>query len=447
MKNSIPDIWGAGSIFAFSGFDGDNTFENSLVGHLKGDGIGVVFNLISTVELAFDIKKARNIKYLMVASDAVHFMTEHNECDNEACFIFLNENTIAGKYHDNAVPYVSFGAGESEKPEQGAITYSAGGEHIAFIKEKSRFALCVSRKSKTDAAERAKAGLGADLNALLEKKYDFFENLPKSNADNPEAEKTLAKCFSVMKSQVYTPEKEIACRWTTPDRLPHKKMWLWDSVFHSMGNKHISKELAIDSIDALFSFQREDGFIPHMMSPGEASDVTQPPVIAWGVYELHEFFQDETILEKFYEKTKKFLIWVMENRDVNRNDLFEWEMEDDPSCRCSECGMDNSPRFDDVKTMDCVDFSCFMANEARYMAKTAAKLRFPEEEKYWSDKYTDIKKAINETLWCEEDGFYFDRIVETNEAKKVWAVSSFLPLFAGVCEKTAGRKSDKTFER
>ena len=440
MKNNKPDIWGAGSIFSFSGLDGENTFENSLVGYLKSDYIGVVFNCTSTIELAFDIKDARKIDFKLVASDAVHFMTEHRQYDKEACFMFLNENTIVGRYHDSAVPYISLGARDVTKTEDGMVVYNSGEEYIAFGKNDSSFALCVNAKSKDDSIHRVREGLAADIDALLESKYDFFEKLPKLNTGNTDMDRTLAKCFSVMKSQIYTPEKEITCRWTTPDRIPHKKMWLWDSVFHSMGNKYISKQLAIDSIDSLFSFQREDGFIPHMMSPSEVSDVTQPPVIAWGAYKLYEFFGDESILEKFYEKTKMFLIWVMENRDTNSNNLFEWELEDNPDCRCSECGMDNSPRFDNAKKMDCVDFSCFMANEARYMAKTADKLDLEEEEEYWSDKYSDIKRAINNMLWSEEDGFYFDMVVDTGQLKKVWAISSFLPLFASVCEKHQAEK-------
>ena len=163
--------------------------------------------------------------------------------------------------------------------------------------------------------------------------------------------------------------------------------------------------------------------------------MTQPPIIAWGVYKLYEFARDESILFKFYDKLKKYLEWNFENRDGNGNLLFEWKVEeDDPDCRCAESGMDNSPRFDSVKSMDCVDFSCFMANEARYMSKIAKTLGLIDESKDWGEKHEKIKSEVNELLWSEEDGFYFDRTVGTNEFKKVWAVSSFLPLFAGVCD-------------
>ena len=267
MKTNIPDVWGPGSIFAFSGLDGENTYESSLAGYLKNDGIGVAFRCKATLELAFDIKKANDIDYMLVASDAVHFKTKNNNKAEAAAFMFLNENTIVGFCSENAVPYISFGASEGIKAEDSAITHSSGNEHAAFIKNAGRFVLCVSHKSQTDAAEKAKEGLAADMDTLLEGKYGFFERLPKTGSENRLAGKTLAKCFSIMKSQVYSPQGEIKCRWTTPDRLPHKKMWLWDSVFHALGNKYISTDLAADAMGALFYFQKDNGFIPHMMAP------------------------------------------------------------------------------------------------------------------------------------------------------------------------------------
>jgi hypothetical protein len=39
----LPNIWGQGSLFAFSGLDGVNTYENSLTGTLCGDMNGVIF--------------------------------------------------------------------------------------------------------------------------------------------------------------------------------------------------------------------------------------------------------------------------------------------------------------------------------------------------------------------------------------------------------------------
>ncbi len=227
--------------------------------------------------------------------------------------------------------------------------------------------------SENDAVSKAEEGLKIDMHCRIEDKIAYFKCLPKITGLDKRDEKTLYKCFSVMKSQVYSSEGMFKTWWTTPDRLPHKKLWLWDSIFHSFGNRYIFIDLAYQSIQAVLATQTKDGFIPHMAAlPEERSNITQPPVIAWGLYDLYHY--------------------------------------------------------------SCIDFSCFMANEARFMAKIARVLSLQEEQEFWSGLFENIKNAINERLWDEKDKFYYDRILSNGEFKKVKAVSSFLPLFAGVCE-------------
>lgn len=436
---------GGGSIFAFSGLEGRSTIENSLAGYLKSDGVGVIFDCSTLVELAFDIKQATDLSFNIVSSDIVHFKTEYKGIEKESAFAFLNEDTVIGFSHKNTISYIVCADIKERNPEEGIIIYTTASEHIAFIKrnekEEVKFALSVSKKSENEAIQRAKKGISKDICQLMKSRYQFFGNLPRAETNNETVEKTLTKCFSILKSQVYSPEGNIKCRWTTPDRIPHKKMWLWDSVFHALGNKYISKDLAIETIGALFYLQNEEGFIPHMASPDIKSDITQPPIIAWGVYKLYEYINDKDIPARFYDALKKYLMWNFKNRDKNQNNLFEWEVNiDNPNCRCDECGMDNSPRFDSVEPMDCIDFSCYMANETRHMAKIAAVLGLNDEAIYWGNKHENIKTAINDLLWDEQDEFYYDRKIEKNEFKKVQAVSSFLPLFAGVCDLSRAEK-------
>lgn len=95
--------------------------------------------------------------------------------------------------------------------------------------------------------------------------------------------------------------------------------------------------------------------------------------------------------------------------------------------------MDNSPRFDYAVPMDAIDFSCFMANEARCMAKISSILGKKEKQKYYEELFNHIKEGINRDLFDEDDGRYYDRELASGTFRKVSAVSSFLPLFAGVC--------------
>lgn len=445
---TLPNVWGQGSLFAYSGLDGINTYENSFAGTLCGDMLGVVFHTGASTFLGFDLKDIGNIEYDLVASDIVKLHVLHRKTGRKLPLVFLfnSESTVIGLSPECVTPYVYCSRTDRVKTEGEINIYTFDREYIAFVKKEIdgmiKFTLSYSKESEEEVIKKLEDSMKTDVEQEARNKAIFFENLPRldgtdENIEKTLCEKTLYKCFSVMKSQVYSPEGIFKTMWTTPDRLPHKKLWLWDSVFHSFGNKYISRELAYDSIKAVLATQEEDGFIPHMTTAtGECSDITQPPVLAWGVYSLYEFFKDETLLEETYNNLEGYLKWNIRNRDINKNWLFEWKIDKESIvCRCDESGMDNSPRFDGVVEMDCVDFSSFMANEARYMAKIANKIGRTYEEKYWNEVYENIKKAVNDFLWDEKDEFYYDRILINGNFKKVKSVASFLPLFAGICDK------------
>ena len=123
---------------------------------------------------------------------------------------------------------------------------------------------------------------------LKKERLAYFENLPKCKISK--YEKLYYKCLSVNKENVYSAEGEIPCRWTTPDRIPHRFMWLWDSAFHAMAFAEYNVEMAKDCIRSVLSMQEEDGFIANMMGIyGGFSNVLQPQVLAWATWKIYSF--------------------------------------------------------------------------------------------------------------------------------------------------------------
>ena len=195
-------------------------------------------------------------------------------------------------------------------------------------------------------------------------------------------------------------------------------------------------------MEAVLNGQREDGFLPHMITPYTSSAITQPPLLAWGIWNLYTLTKDKTMLEKTYDKLKKYIEWDEKNRDRNRNSLPEWFIEGNVNCRSGESGMDNSPRFDHAKDMDAVDFSTFLANDMDCLRKMASELGNIQEAKAWEIKYNKIKENLNQLLWDKEDEIYYDRDMEGN-FNKVKAVSCFIPMFAGLSEPWQAAKLAK----
>ncbi len=149
------------------------------------------------------------------------------------------------------------------------------------------------------AGERAEAGLSADLSAEVARRLAFYAALPKGTDDGET--RFLRKCASVMKVNTLGPEGAIQRRWSTPDRIPHHHMWLWDSVFHSFAMNRVDPQLSWEFLMAMLDAQQPDGMVPHVKGvSGRTSEVTQPPLLAWGIWENYVALGDKTRLAEAF---------------------------------------------------------------------------------------------------------------------------------------------------
>lgn len=245
-------------------------------------------------------------------------------------------------------------------------------------------------------------------------------------------QRTLFRGLTMMKGQIYSPEGNIRCRWSTPDRWPHKDMWLWDSGFHAIGLRHFDPMLAKEVINAMFDAQRDDGFIPHRVNiNGAASDFTQPPVLGLAAKLVHQKAPDLDWIRAIYPKLCAYIKWDLEHRDSDGVGLAEWFIEEDPVCRSGESGMDNSPRFDCAKPLDAVDFNSFLTMECEILGEFAEMLHLKKDQTEWKSKHQELCRLINERLWSEKNQFYVDYDTINREQTEVLSSAGFLPLICG----------------
>lgn len=424
----IPKKWGQGQIFAFSALDGDSFFNDDFAGTFCGDKIGVIFNTLCRRTIYFgNMNKFISPELKFTASDMIILET----LAGTFSMIFAQRHLVVGESGDMPGVFVSIdGICETIKKGDIEIHNTDDGEYTALLKREGRFAFSYG-KSESEVISLCEKGITLDIDMLKEQKKKPFE---KAFSDDSKYAELYAKCISVMKSQLYSPEGNIKRIWSTPDRLPHRNMWLWDSVFHAIGHRHLDTKIAQSLIQALFDVQQENGFIPHMARPDYISDITQPPVIGWGSWLVYEKSYDKEFLRMVFKKNKNFLLWCHNNRRKGEIELYSWHTNPELNNRCDESGMDNSPRFDTQSDLYAIDFSCYMANEARFMGKIADELGDKENADFFHKWYEKIKADINNTLWCDEDGFYYDYDIHNNCFNKVQSVASFLPVFAGVCD-------------
>lgn len=430
---NLPNIWGQGQLFAFSALDGDAYATNDFVGMLSGDRLGVRFYTKVIRELAVVGIETKELTFKAVTGDYICAVTGEKE---EIIILYYDTNTIIGQISSGACPVV-FVEGKSRIIEDAQIVVqdTGDGEFTTLAVDGNKFSFAYST-TQEDAVKKAQAGLKADIAVEVSKKTSYYEK--HSLPDTVEHSKLYNKCLSVMKTQLYTPEGKFPYIWSTPNRLPHKDLWLWDSVFHAIGFSHLNGRLAEELILDVFVNQLDNGMIPHHARVGWCSNISQPPVIAWGAWKVYEITGNEEFLKEVFRYNGRFLDWFYNYRVCKGEQLFTWNTNEVVFNRCDESGVDNSPRFDDKVRLLAIDFACYMANEMRYMCKIAEVIG--EDKQIYEQQFQKIKESVNQKLWDEEDGFYYDYNIDYGCLHKVEASSSFLPLFAGLCDEKQAEK-------
>ena len=421
----LNDIWGYGQLFGFSGLDGQTRLYSDFVATLDEQELCFRFELGCWTKLYFPIEG--KIRFRAVTGDMVDASTDMGDF-----FItFASSDCVVG--YSPVEPKL-----EGQNPLRHRHSLGVDLWHYGYCfgvvtrKEGDlyKFSIYHTDGSTSYARNAAKRFLETDVHALKKERYAYYESLPPCK--DARYEKLYYKALSVNKVNVHTAQGHFPCRWTTPDRVPHKNMWLWDSAFHALAISTYDCDLAKDALRAVLSQADDDGHISCMMTPYDYGvEQTQPQVLAWAVWEVYQKSGDKAFLRESLPALEGYLTWDMQNRDNNKNGLLEWFIEPDTPLGGGESGWDNSPRFDTGALMDAVDFSSFMAHDAKYLALVCEELGEKEKAQKWQAVYENVKMQISALLWDEEDGVYYDRTLD-GELTKVLTPASFFPMFVGV---------------
>ena len=269
----------------------------------------------------------------------------------------------------------------------------------------------------------------------------------------------------------------------SPDSYPYQ--WLWDSCFHAIALSHFSPEDAKKEMRALVSKQDSSGLIPHIIYwkkvPGVIdikwgregiSSITQPPMLAYAVWNIYKKDGDKKFLEEMYTYLYHFYNYLLNERDPRHNHLVGIINPD-------ESGEDDSPRFDIPlglsedqtseenfgkrkelveKNKTCnfdapfcmkeffwvkdVPFNAIFVKNLSLMGMIAEELNRMEEALYFRGRELRVADAMRDHMY--EDGVFWSVMGE--EYKKIyiktWAI--FSPLFAKLL---SGEEAKELVER
>jgi hypothetical protein len=226
-----------------------------------------------------------------------------------------------------------------------------------------------------------------------------------------------------------------------PDEWEYPWFASWDLAFHCVTLAHIDPAFAKDQLVLLC---REWSMHPNGQLPAyewSFGDVN-PPVHAWAAWQVYciDGKADREFLVRVFTKLLLNFSWWVNRKDADGSNLFEGGF----------LGMDNIGLFDrsaplpDGYRLEQSDATSWMAFYCLTMLRVAIELA--RHDPAWDDVATKflehflaIARALTEfgshnvTLWDEQDGFFYDVLVEPDgeyQQLPVRSVVGLLPMLA-----------------
>ena len=427
---NLPDIWGEGALLAFSGMDGATQSASDFVGSLGSEMGTILFH--TPKRRVFRLKLTSPVRPRIVTGDVLGLETARGDC----LLTYAAWHSLVGHLPVGSTVDLEMESGQPARPNDSAggsterwITEDAQApDSLVLMQSGRRIALSYGRTVE-QALRRAERSLTRNIHRTADSRLCAYSLLPALR--DPERDRLLKKCLSVMRVNTLGREGAIGQHWSTPDRVPHRAMWLWDSVFHSLGMNRVDPNLAWELLKSVLDTQRADGMIPHRADvDGAISNITQPPLLAWGVWENYRALggpETRDTLEYALPRLERYLAWIVRERRLSGNSLLAWHIEGDALSRSGESGMDNSPRFDAGTSIAAVDLNTYVAQDMLYLGRIADETGRVSKGQMWRLLSHRTSRTIHERLWSSADGFYLDRSRD-GTFSNTRAVTGFLPL-------------------
>ncbi len=223
-------------------------------------------------------------------------------------------------------------------------------------------------------------------------------------------------------------------------------LWAWDSWKHAVAIAPFEGELAKDQIRAMYDYQNESGmiadcFFRDLSIEGVNWRNTKAPLSGWCIYEVYKETQDIDFLKELYPKLLKYHEWWYINRDHDQNGLCEYGSTDGTRIAAAwESGMDNAVRFDDAEIIEnskgayslnqeSVDLNAYLVEEKRFIQEIANILGDAETAEKYAAEAELLNIQIQDVMYCEEDGFFYDVELKSQDKIRIQGPEGWAPLY------------------
>ena len=280
---------------------------------------------------------------------------------------------------------------------------------------------------------------------------DAKGRLPKPIWDGHESHiACYDKAWETAFSNLRLPAKNAGFVSSFIDTAFNDCIFMWDSSFILMFTKYADRIFNFQkTLDNLYSHQHDDGFICREIDEKSGYDrftkhdvsSTGPNIMAWSEWEYYLNFSDKERLERVFYPLVAFHRWMKKNRTWRDGTYFSsgWG-----------CGMDNLPRLEPIYNhslehghMVWLDTCMQALLNCKLLMNMARELSLDEFVPEFQEEKIRLESVINDSLWDEKDGFYYDRYRD-GSLNGVRHIGAFWALIAECASK---ERADRMIER
>ncbi|MFI3238534.1 MAG: trehalase family glycosidase [Lachnospiraceae bacterium] len=203
----------------------------------------------------------------------------------------------------------------------------------------------------------------------------------------------------------------------------------WDLYFENIYMSYLGvANYCRNNVEAFLDQQFPSGFVARTLKEPRLRQHFKPFLAQIVLLGMKQGQNINWLKGKYYECLKKYLDYWFWYLDCDRNGLPIWDSAD-------HSGMDNQNlRGGTLYSEYCegVDLASYLYRELKAMCVLAELLGEQEDMIAYEKHAEELKSIVNELLWDEEDGFYYDRNERTGDLIKYKSASSFAVLWAGI---------------
>jgi hypothetical protein len=209
---------------------------------------------------------------------------------------------------------------------------------------------------------------------------------------------------------------------------PYNEFYDWDLYFENLYLSYYGVwPYCFSNLKLFLDRQQPDGYINRSLIKQRDRQHFKPfmaQLVVLGAKQNNDDYQ--WLAGSYYGRLKKYLDKWM-SYDSDGNGLPVWNSAD-------AAGTDNQwSRAGQLGAFEVegTDLASYLVREFDAMTVIAEHLGEDDDAKMFTDKSTKMKTAINDVLWDEDAGFYYDRNEKKNQRVLVKSGAGFMPLFAG----------------